>query len=125
MTDWFLSMFPYKSLKKAPLSKDTLKRRRIFSKASEMLKTQFDVTKLMRMLNLTSLLLSSILTKEEWLLLLYQRKMIIEPHTDDTDEESDRSFTRIFNRKINSKNPWDRIFALGKIWGIIKGLEGE
>ena len=51
--------------------------------------------------------------------------MIIEPHTDDTDSESNRSFTRVFNRKISSKNPWDRIFALGKIFGIVKGLQDE
>ena len=77
------------------------------------------------MLNLTSLLLSSILSKEEQLLLLYQRKMIVEPHTDNTDSESNRSFTRVFNRKLASKNPWDRIFALGKIFSIVKGLQDE
>ena len=34
MTDWFLSIFPYRTLRKAPLSKETLERRRIFNKAS-------------------------------------------------------------------------------------------
>ena len=71
MTDYFLSIVPYRSLKRMPLSKATLDRRRIFSQAQKMLIKQFDVTNMMRMLNLTQLLLSSILTKEEQLLLLY------------------------------------------------------
>ena len=26
---------------------------------------------------------------------------------------------------MNSKNPWDRIFALGKIFSILQGLQGK
>ena len=37
--DWFLSIFPYKSLRKLPLSTAVLERRRLFSKASSMLRT--------------------------------------------------------------------------------------
>ena len=70
----------------------------------------------MRTVNMNQILMSSVLTKEEQLLLLYQRKMIVEPHSDDTDSDSNRSFTRVFTNKMSSKNPWDRIFALGKIF---------
>ena len=52
--------------------------------------------------------------------------MIIEPHTDDTGSaESNRSFTRVFNKKMSSKNPWDRIFALGKIHRILSCMQDE
>ena len=39
MTDYFLSAFPYRSLRRMPLPTATLERRRLFSKASSMLKS--------------------------------------------------------------------------------------
>ena len=65
LKDHILSIFSYKTLKRLPLSEETLTRRRIFNKAQSMISTQFDVTNLMKMLNLNSLLLNSMLSKEE------------------------------------------------------------
>ena len=59
-----------------------------------MLSKQFDVTKLIKMVNLTQILLSALLTREEQLLLLFQRRQIIE--TDADESGSDQSFTGVF-----------------------------
>ena len=100
----------------------TVKNQKIFDKAQKMLNKQFDVTNLLRMVNLTQVLLSALLTREEQLLLLFQRRQIVE--TGDEDEiDSDQSFTKNFQSKISSKNPWDRIFVIGKTFNILKGLE--
>ena len=88
-----------------------------------MLNKQFDVTKLLKMVNLTQILLSALLTREEQFLLLFQRRQIVETGAEDSG--SDQSFTRVFQSKIDSKNPWDRIFALGKAFKIMKGMEDE
>ena len=88
-----------------------------------MLSKQFDVTKLIKMVNLTQILLSALLTREEQLLLLFQRRQIIE--TDADESGSDQSFTGVFQSKIDSKNPWDRIFVVGKALKILRGMEDE
>ena len=48
---------------------------------------------------------------------------MIEPYTDNTDSGSNNDFTRNFQETLNSKNPWDRIFALGKISLILQRFE--
>ena len=65
----------------------TAKNQKIFDKAQKMLNKQFDVTNLLRMVNLTQVLLSALLTREEQLLLLFQRRQIVE--TGDEDDEAD------------------------------------
>ena len=45
--------------------------------------------------------------------------------TNAEESGSDQSFTRVFQSKIDSKNPWDRIFAIGKALKILRGMENE
>ena len=53
------------------LDQKSNERLRIFQQAQKMLNKQFDVTKLLKMVNLTQILLSALLTREEQFLLLF------------------------------------------------------
>ena len=71
--DFLLAFLPCKSKrgKKICISKKNIRTQDNFSHAQGMLNRQFDVTKILKMVNLTQLLLSSILSRDEQLLLLY------------------------------------------------------
>ena len=56
--------------------------------------------------------------------MLYQRKIVIEPNSGTSSDDSQLSFTRHFSNTMSSKNPWDRVFALGKVFSILKGMQG-
>ena len=88
-----------------------------------MLSRQFDVKNMFRNSNLIKLMLGTMFTKEESLLLLFQRKHVIEPEKDESSSESDISFKENFHAKMSSKNPWDRLFALKKIFDILQAYE--
>ena len=64
------------------------------------------------------------LAPEQRLLLLYQRKQVVELRDDadsqtSSSEEEQGNFTKNFQNKIESKNPWDRIKALGRVTQIL------
>ena len=40
-------------------------------------------------------------------------------------ELSDLDFRENFDGKVNSKNPWDQIFALFKIFNVLQAFEGK
>ena len=44
---------------------------------------------------------------------------MIEPERDLSSSESDLDFRERFNDMLSSKNPWDRVFALFKIFKIL------
>ena len=62
-------------------------------------------------------------TKEESLLLLFQRKNVIEPERDLSSSASDLEFKEQFESMLSSNNPWNQIFALFKIFDILKAYE--
>ena len=72
-----------------------------------MLSNQFDIKNLLRNSNLIKLMLGTMFTKEESLLLLFQRKQVIEPEKDMSSSASDISFKENFHAKMSSNNPWD------------------
>ena len=63
------------------------------------------------------------MNREQQLLLLFQRKQIVESET--TESEDNPQFARNFFMKLESQNPWERIFALGKIFHILKEFENS
>ena len=64
-------------------------------------------------------MLGTMFNKEESLLLLFQRKQVIEPENDLSSSASDISFKGNFHSKMSSKDPWDQMFALYKIFNIL------
>ena len=68
-----------------------------------MLNKQFDVKNLLRNSNLIKLMLGTMFNKEELLLLLFQRKQVIEPDVDHEDGASDISLKADFAAKMSSK----------------------
>ena len=92
-----------------------------------MLQKYLDVGTLLRAVNMSNLLMSAILSKEQRLLLMFQRRQIVEEAPSDqlNDEESSEQedFATTFQAQLNSKKPFDRIFALGKVTYILKAYE--
>ena len=105
--------------KKMCLTEETRKSKRMFAQAQQMLNRQFDIKNLLRNSILIKLLISTMLTKQQSLLLLFQRKQVIEPEKDISSSASDLDFREKFNSMITSKNPWDRVFALYKMFDIL------
>ena len=102
----------------------TWQRYRLIEKAERMLNRKLDVLELLKAVQRNSTLLSAMLAPEQRLLLLYQRKQVVELlHEDDSQtsssEEEQGNFTQNFQKKIESKNPWDRIKALGRVNQIL------
>ena len=93
-----------------------------------MLQKYFDVSNLMRTVNLSTLMMSAILNKEQRLLLMFQRRMVIEDRPTDhasSDDHSNEDIVQTFHGQLTSNKPFDRIFALGKITSILKGYENN
>ena len=67
-----------------------------------MLSLQFDVKNLLRNSNLIKLMLGTMFTKEESLLLLFQRKQVIEPDRDLSSSASDLDFKTHFDGMMSS-----------------------
>ena len=85
-----------------------------------MLGRSLDVKNLIRNSILSKLMLGTMFTREESLLLLFQRKQVIESEKDLSSSASDISFKENFHSKMCSKNPWDQIFSLSRIFTILK-----
>ena len=85
-----------------------------------MLSRRLDVQNLIRNSQLVNLMLGAMFTREESLLMLFQRKQVIEPERNTSTSASDISFKENFYQKMSSKNPWDQVFALSKIFQILK-----
>ncbi len=71
-------------------------------------------------------MMSALLTKEQKLLLLFQRKQVIEELPTDFIESSEGEvddLAKSFHAQLSSTKPFDRIFALGKISSILKSYE--
>ena len=63
--------------------------------------------------------------KEELLLLLFQRKQVIDPGADGDENASEESFRADFTAKMSSRVEKDRIFARDKIEEILAAYEGK
>ena len=90
-----------------------------------MLSRKLDVVELLKTIQRNQTLLSAVLAPEQRLLLLYQRKQVVEMRDQDdsntsSSEEEQGNFTRNFQKKIESNDPWDKIKALGRIVDILK-----
>ena len=85
-----------------------------------MLGRSLDVKNLIKNSILSKLMLGTMFTREESLLLLFQRKQVIESDKDISSSASDISFKENFHAKMCSKNPWDQIFSLNRIFTILK-----
>lgn len=97
---------------------------RILTRGNTKLQKFLDVGKLMKAVNLSSILLATLLTQEQRLLLMFQRSQVIEEATADNDSSSDdKDVTHAFHSKLSSKDPFDRIFALGKVTQTLKRFE--
>ena len=59
-------------------SSKSIKQHRILQRGFKMLQNYFDVSKLMRSVNLSQLMMAAILTKEQRLLLMFQRRQVVE-----------------------------------------------
>ena len=59
------------------------------------------------------------------MLLLFQRKQVIQPDQEVSSSASDLDFRANFDAKMSSKDPWDQIFALYKIFRILREYEGN
>ena len=90
-----------------------------------MLNRQFDIQNLLKLSIIIKLIVNTMFTKQQSLLLLFQRKQVIEPDQDISETESDLEFREKFDSHLNSKDPWDRIFALYRIFSILKKFETE
>ena len=103
------------------------KQQRIMERGFYMLKKYFDVSNLMQVMSQSTLMMSALLTKEQKLLLMFQRKQVIEDQPTDfiqsseTDDQDDMS--KSFHSALSSSKPFDRIFALGKVSSILKTYE--
>ena len=120
--DVFYSCVP---CKKQCLSKRVFERRSVFQKAQHLLDRSFNVKNLLRNSNLIKIMLRSMFTKEQSLLFLFQRKQVIDPDQSLTSEASDLDFRENFDTKLCSRNPWEQIFALYKIFNVLKAFEGK
>ena len=72
-------------------SNEQRKKQRILTRGFKMLQKYFDISNLMRTVNLTTLMMSAILNKEQRLLLMFQRRMVIEDRPTDHASTSDQS----------------------------------
>ena len=90
-----------------------------------MLNRQFDIQNLLKLSIIIKLIVSNIFSKQQAMLLLFQRKQVIEPDIDISETDSDLDFREKFETHLNSKDPWDRIFALYKIFQMMKKFEME
>ena len=84
-----------------------------------------DVLELLKTVQRNQILLSAMLTPEQRLLLLYQRKQLVEVRDQNnsetsSSEEEQGNFTKNFQKKIASKNYWDRIKALVRVTSILR-----
>ena len=103
-------------------SSKSIKQDRILQRGFKMLQNYFDVGKLMRSVNLSQLMMAAILTKEQRLLLMFQRRQVVEDLSG-SDDNSEQDMAKEFHGQITSKKPFDRIFALGKIAQVLKSYE--
>ena len=78
------------------MSNKIAKRKRIYDKAQTMLSRRLDVQNLIRNSNLVNLMLGAMFTREESLLMLFQRKQVIEPERNTSTSASDISFKENF-----------------------------
>ena len=79
----------------------------------------------MEAVSLTSLMMSAMLTKQQKLLLLFQRRNVVEDKPTDhssTDLSSD-DMAKKFQMQLSSTEPFERISALGKVASILKTYE--
>jgi len=87
------------------------------------------VSKLMEAVSLTSLMMSAFLSKQQKLLLLFQRRNVVENVPTDEfnseEEGSNEDMAKKFHEKLSSKAPLERISALGKVASILKSYEDE
>ena len=70
------------------------------------------------------ILLSTVLQPEQRLLLLYQRKQLVElrdvnDSQTSSSEEEQNNFTKIIQKQIESTNHWDKIKALVRVTQIL------
>ena len=109
MADFLLSLLPFRWINsyKRFLPGDTAKRRRIYHRAHKMLNKQFDVKNLLRNSSLIKIMLGTMFNEEEALLLLFQRKQVIDPENNFSSSASDISFKNNFYAKMSSRDPWD------------------
>ena len=91
-----------------------------------MLPKYLDVSNLMKAVSLSTLMMSAIMSKEQRLLLMFQRKQIVEDRASDdisSNDDSNEDFAETFQTQINSQKPMDRIFAIGKMTSILREYE--
>ena len=90
-----------------------------------MLNRQFDIQNLLKLSIIIKLIVNTMFSKQQSLLLLFQRKQVIEPDQDISQTESDLEFRERFDAHLNSTDPWNRIFALYTIFSILRKFETE
>ena len=81
----------------------------------------------MEAVNTTSLMKSALLSKQQKLLLLFQRRNVVEDLSTDhlSSSGSDEDMAKKFHTKLGSAAPLERISALGKISSILKSYEED
>ena len=102
--------------KKRYMTESIRRRQRIFKQAQGMLNRQFDIQNLLKLSIIIKLIVNTMFSKQQSLLLLFQRKQVIEPDQDISQTESDLEFRERFDAHLNSTDPWERIFALFQIF---------
>ena len=108
------------------IKESTRKRYKHIDKAKKMLKRTLDISEILKTVQRNQILLSAMLAPEQRLLLLYQRKNVIELRKDRADsmtsssDEVHANFTKSIQNMIESRKPFDRMWALGRITHILK-----
>ena len=101
--DFLYSLIPCKN---DNLSENIRKRRRIYKQSQILLNRQFDIRNLLRNSSLIRLMMGTIFTKEQTLLLLFQRKQVIEPDQSLSSSASDLDFKASLHAKLSSNDHW-------------------
>lgn len=107
-------------------TKKDRKEQRILKRGFDRVAKSFDVSNLVKSSSLSKLMMSALLSKEQKLLLLFQRRNVIEDRPSEhvsSNTGSSEDMARQFHANLSSEAPLDRIFALGKVATILKRYE--
>lgn len=103
----------------------TWQRYRLLDKAEHMLDRRLDILELLKTVQRNQILLSAMLAPEQRLLLLYQRRFVVELQGDDNSSTSSSEaeqgrYTKKFQETMESSNYLGKIKALSRLTSILR-----
>ena len=96
---------------------------KLFRKATEKLRRELDVIALLKGVNQANLLVSSLLTRKQQILINFQKKYIIETTASDATSSEDMKENLV--KKMESADPKDRLFAMAKVKSVLNDYSSK